>query len=275
MSSAPSPREKYLRTLQSIPSLKLPPSKLDASLLALVSARNELRSEVIRLVLRDVYPEFKGTDINLWTKRAFRALVAPALTRLHFARSESPLFRIAPNAELWKSLGAQARSSYVAICLFDFARVKIGLDESLLPPNGSLREIARKWGPRMVDRVRGLEAMLRFYYEFHPSNIDVEGIPKANVADVSRYVKHESELGDLLLPLLPRGKIVGIDETRYVIMHGLHSMGILASSFVVDEWLKMVIGKMRVTLFRSAYTKMDSLIINGLAFNAIAVRGGE
>ena len=260
------PRDEYPRALHRIPGLKLPPSKLNGSLQSLVSAKNELRSEVIRLILRDVYPKFT-------IKRAFRALVAPALTRLHFARSEPPLFRMAPNARLWRLVSASTRPSYVAICLYDFARIKIGLNESLLPPNGSLREAARKSGPRLVDRVRGLEAMLRFYYGSHPSNPDFEVIPDINVADVSRYVKNESELVALLSSLLPRGRIIGIDETRYLIMRDLHSRGTLASSFVVDEWLKIAIDRMNVTPFKSAYTRMDSLIINGLAFNAVAVRG--
>jgi hypothetical protein len=268
MSAALPRRDEQRRALRRVPNLKLPSSKLHGSLQSLVSAKNELRSEVIRLVLRDVYPESTP-------KRAFRALVAPALTRLHFARSEPPLFRMAPNARLWKQVDAASKPSYAAICLYDFARIKIDLSESLLPPNGSLREAAEKIGPRMVDRVRGLEAMLRFYYGFHPSNPDVEGIPKLNVADVSRYVNHEDELAVLLLSSLPTDKIIGIDQARYAVLRGLHSQGVLASSFVVDEWLKMAIGKINVTPFRSAYTKMDSLIIDGFAFNAVLIQGGK
>jgi hypothetical protein len=180
---------------------------------------------------------------------------------------------MAPNARLWKLVDTNTRPSYVAICLYDFARIKIELNQSLLYPNGSLRETAEKSGPRMVDRVRGLDFMLRFYYGFHPSNLDLEVIPKVDVADVSRYVNRESELASLLSSWLPKGKIMGIDEIRHVIMQSLRSQGTLASSFVVDEWLKMAIPKLNLTLLKSAYTRMDSLIIDGFAYNALAVRG--
>src|SRR5205807_3028071 len=128
------------KILDSIPVMKLPAAKLSICVTALTMAPHELRTEVVDWILANVYPGFSE-------KRAFRALAAPTLTRLHFARSEPPYFRLAPNARTWKTLAPQTREIYLAVTLFDFARVRLGVPRTMIPPTGSLRKVAKPLGP--------------------------------------------------------------------------------------------------------------------------------
>src|SRR5207247_2144310 len=93
----PDARLERKRLLERIPILKLPAEKLEPCLDAMRTSQSELRSDIVRKILADVYPTFDE-------KRAFRALVAPTLTRLHFARSQPPFFRWAPNGRIWRSV---------------------------------------------------------------------------------------------------------------------------------------------------------------------------
>src|SRR2546428_4529881 len=101
--------EKQLLSL--IPVLKLPAENLEKALKCLVSARRELRKEVVNAIIREIYP-------NMNEKHAFRALVAPVLTRLHFAKSQPPFFRSRPNARIWKDIPDSLEKSYTSIVLF-------------------------------------------------------------------------------------------------------------------------------------------------------------
>lgn len=261
------PSEQALRgRLDRIPVLKLPPSKLDACLKVLASTPSERRREVVRKITTEVYPGFSP-------KRAFRALVAPALTRLHFARSEPPAFRLAPNGKIWRAVDESIKQAYVSVTLFDFAKIRLGLNPSILPPTGSLRETARQFGAMTLDRVRGLDHMLRFYLKFHPCNWTQEtfngiGI-KLEVAEVAYFEEHSKKLEEFIHTTFSRKRIIGIDEARYCLMEKMLSQNVLSSSFVADEWLKACIRTMTLNVFRSAYTTIDSLIIGGHPINAI------
>jgi len=249
--------EKLERLLEQIPVIKLPAGKLEECLRALASAPNQLRSEVVNNVLENVYPGFNE-------KRAFRALVAPALTRLHFARSEPPFFHPAPNVRIWHALGKNTGRSYLSLVLFDFAKIKLSIDENLLPPSRSLRDSARSFGPRLVDRVRGLDSMLRFYAPFRP--VDRRNLKVAEIKDV-KYVK--KPLFNEIEKVLQRGRVTVMDEARYLVMKKLLSEGILSSSFVVDEVFKKLIQTGKLVPFRAAYAAIDSLMMDGIAFNAV------
>jgi len=258
--------QKLKESLDRVPVIKLSPVKLDACLRVLASTPSEQRQDIIRKILIDVYPGFTP-------KRAFRALVAPALTRLHFARSEPPVFRLAPNGKIWKVVGESIKQAYISVVLFDFAKVRLGLSPSMIPPVSSLREAARQFGLRTVDRVRGLDSMLRFYLPFHPSNwteeIGNSNRIKAEVADVTYFKGHEEELEKLIDVALPRKRIIHIDEARYLLMAKMLSRNIISSSFVADEWLKVAIRRMPINAFKSAYATIDSLIIDAYPISAI------
>ncbi len=255
------------RLLMLIPVLKLPAVNLEKSLNCLVSARRELRKEVIAAVLRDIYPQMNP-------KRAFRALVAPVLTRLHFARSDPPLFfRSAPNARIWKTTGNSLKRSYTSIVLFDFATVRLGLKQSMVPPAGSLRQMAEGRGERIIDRIRGLDSFLRFYAPFHP-NFSSQSRKTITVAAPADFNGREG-LSKLLLSNLPAQRMTLIDEARYMLQTAMQSQNILASSFVVDEWLKMGIRERIISYAKAPYASISSLSLDRLTINAIVSPGGD
>lgn len=253
------------RSLMAIPVLKLPADNLDKCLQCLTSARRQLRKEVVAAVLKDVYPDFDE-------KRAFRALVAPTLTRLHFARSNPPFFRSAPNSRIWKTFDEPFRRPYVSVVLYDFATVRLGLNKSMLPPAGSLREAARDYGPRMIDRVRGLDSMLRLYAPFHPDYSSKNVTVGATIAGPNHFKERKEQLYKLIESVLPPGRIVVVDETRYLILAALKSQNIFASSFVVDEWLRMAIRERWITSVRAPFASIVSLIVDRFAIDAVAFR---
>ena len=253
-------KQKLRERLGRIPVIKLPPSKLEPSLKELTSVRTDRREEIIDRIVTIVYP--KST-----VKLAFRALVAPTLTRLHFARSDPPAFRSAPNARLWKAVGDQDKKSYVSLVLFDFAAVKLQLDETMFPPRGSLRAAARQLDDvRLVDRVRGLDHMLDWY---------LSPAPKADYYEQARtdyFADRPEELRKIVKAALPVGRITAIDEARYRVMENMLGRKILASSFVVDEWLKIAIRSMEITALRSVYPGIESLIMSGRYISALMLR---
>jgi hypothetical protein len=243
-----------------IPVLKLPAFNLEKSLGCLVSTKRGLRKEVVSAVLRDIYP-------NMNEKRAFRALVAPVLTRLHFARSDPPFFRAAPNARIWKTVEGSLKKVYTSIVLFDFATVRLGLRRSMIPPTGSLRQIASH-SAKLVDRVRGLDSMLRFYASFHPDNSD-QVLEKMAVAKPNFFNGRENQLRKVLLSALPPQRMTSIDEARYLVQESLQSQSILASSFVIDEWLKTGIRERIISYAKAPYASISSLMLDRIAINAI------
>ncbi len=254
-------REINKRLLMRVPVLKLPGTKLKPCLEAVASSNDALRSDVVHRIVTDVYPNFDE-------KRAFRALVAPALTRLHFARSRPPYFRLAPNGRIWKQLDANEREGYVALVLFDFARVRLMLTEELLPPRGSLRNAAKAFGARMVDRVRGLDVLLRYYFGSMPEN----GKHSMKVASVDAFIGSPDELAALLASAIPRGRIIAVDEARYSLMNRMLLKRTMASSFVVDEWLKLSIRRGIAFASRAAFAKIDSLTMEGFAINTVTLK---
>ena len=255
-------RESGKNSLQRIPVLKLPASKLDACLEIVATSKHGLRDEIVKEIIARVYPGFTP-------KRAFRALVAPTLTRLHFARSTPPYFRFAPNGRIWNQLDSQTRPSYVALVLFDFALVRLGLPEDYVPPNGNLRDAVREKGDKAVDRVRGLDALLRFY---HPKLGQMpNGGPVSSTGSIE-FKNSTDELSKLIGSVVPSGKIVAVDEVRYAIMNRMLLKATMVSSFVIDEWLKSAIQKGILFASRAAYPAIDSLITKGYAINTVSLK---
>jgi len=248
--------------LDRIPVIKLPPSKLEPCLRVLVSCKSEDRKEIIAKIISDVYPGFDA-------KRSFRALVAPALTRLHFARSEPPAFRTAPNGKIWQKVKESAKQSFVSRVVFDLATVGLSLSSNLLPPAGSLRETAKQFGGTMVDRVRGFDSFLRFYYPYRLQNTEYI------FATVDYFAKREKDLVSTVTSALQQGRMLAVDEIRRRLMERMLADGVLVSSFVVDEWLRAASHRMEITAFRSAYATIDSLIMNGHSINAIMLGGTD
>lgn len=253
-------KQELRARLDRIPVLKLPPSKLEPCLKVLASCKSGDRKEIVAKIISDVYPGFDA-------KRSFRALVAPALTRLHFARSEPPAFRSAPNGRIWQKVKESAKQSFVSRVLFDLATVGLSLSSSLLPPAGSLRETAKQFGGTMVDRVRGFDSFLRFYHPYHVENTEYV------FATVDYFAKRENDLVSTVTSALQQGRMLAIDQVRHSLMERMLADGVLVSSFVVDEWLKTASHRMEITAFRSAYATIDSLIMNGHSINAIMLSG--
>ena len=257
--------------LDHVPVIKLPAEKLDASLVALVTAKSGLRREVIDNVLLHVYPSKWNTahERSALEKRFMRALVAPTLTRLHFARSNPPHFRPAPNGSALQNGSETFRKSYTSLCVFDFATVGLGLDDRMLPPDGSLRDCARGLGTTMVDRVRGLDAILRFYLEFHPERGNT-GTGKAyKVGHAGDYENQVEALYELLESVLPPGRIIQVDMARDLVIRKIHGMGMLVSSFVVDEWLRASIRNLRLSSFKAPFAAIDSLMEDTKAIGGV------
>lgn len=252
--------EKTSTLVDHVPVLKLPAEKLDASLVALVTAKNGLRKEVTDNVLSLVYPSKWSTrkERSALEKRYMRALVAPALTRLHFARSNPPHFKPAPNGMVMQGANEDFRKSYTSLCVFDFATLTLGLDDLVLPPTGGLREFARSQGPTIVDRVRGLDAILRFYLDFHPERGNGDIATTFRIGHAGDYKK--GALDNLLESTFPSGRIIQIDSARSLLMKKMSSMGVLVSSFVVDEWLRASIRSLMLSSFKAPFAAIDSLM---------------
>ncbi len=244
--------------LEKVPILKLPAEKLGPTLEAMAASKRGLRREVIEKILADVYPTFDE-------KRAFRALVAPTLTRLHFARSQPPFFRFAPNGRIWRGLDKQMKEAFVALVIFDFAQIRLSIPSRFLPPNDSLRSIAKDFGPIMVDRVRGLDCLLRYYQGSLPRG-------EEESANVSLLKDRPEEVRVLLNSALGRSRIMAVDEVRYSVMSRMLSKGKLMSSFVADEWIKQAIRKGMLFASRSAFATIDSLTMDGYAINTVTLR---
>jgi hypothetical protein len=227
-----------------------------------VSARRELRKEVVKAVIREIYPKMDE-------KHAFRALVAPVLTRLHFAKSQPPFFRSRPNARIWKDVGEAREKSYTSIVLFDFAKVRLGLAASLLPPAGNLRTVAEKHGDRVIDRVRGLNSLLKLYAPFHPSYSKTNDESEMKVAKPDHFNHRGKQFSRLITSSLVPGRMTVIDEARYLVLVSLMSQGIFASSFVLDEWFKVAVREGLVAPVKAPYASIDSLLIDRTAINAV------
>ena len=263
--------------IEHVPVIKLPADKLDGSLVALVKAKNGLRKEVTDNILSQVYPSKWSTkaERSALEKRFMRALVAPALTRTHFARSSPPYFLPAPNGSLMRGQDDEFRKCYTSICLFDFATLGLGLAEDLLPPKGSLRDHVRDDGDAAVDRVRGLDAILRFYLKFHPErNLGAPG--KFSIGHAKDYANKSNDLFDLLDSAMPTGRIIQVDMARELILKRMYGTGVLVSSFVADEWIRMAIRALRVSSFKAPYAAIDSLMdgTNAIGGVMLPTRGG-
>jgi hypothetical protein len=250
------------RLLERIPILKLPAEKLEPCLGAMRASKSELRRKIVEKILADVYPTFDE-------KRAFRALVAPTLTRLHFARSQPPFFRWAPNGRIWRQVDKRIEREFVAVALFDFTQIRLGIPSRFLPPTDSLRNMAKDFGPVMVDRVRGLDSLLR-YYQLSP----VRGEEEFRTITAAGTLSGDQpdDLRPLFNSALGRGRITAVDEVRYSVMSQMLSKGKLISSFVVDEWMKKAIHEGMLFASRSAFATIDSLTMDGYAINTVTLR---
>jgi hypothetical protein len=140
------------------------------------------------------------------------------------------------------------------------------MKEDQIPPMRGLRDSARIFGPRLADRVRGLDAMLAFYAPFRQVNHHTI----LRIADIDHAKpSRRSVLNGLETVLIP-GRVTAIDEARYLMMRKLLHEEVLSSSFVVDYLLGRLIQTGKLVPFRSAFAAIDSLIIGGISVNAIA-----
>jgi hypothetical protein len=259
-----------------VPVLKLPAEKLDASLVALVTAENGLRNRVIDNILSNVYPHTWNTKEErvALEKRFMRALVAPTLTRLHFARSSPPkYFRPAPNASVLQGRNDEFRKTYTALCVFDFATLGLGLNNDDLPPDGSLRKSAAKSGDRMIDRVRGLDAILRFYLEYHPERGKPNSTGILKIGHPGDYKGQLEDLYDLLRLVLPKEQVIHVDIARSLVIRKLAEGGTMVSSFVVDQWLRIAIRQLKLSSFKAPFTAIDSLMDGTKAIGGVMISG--
>lgn len=254
-----------------IPVIKLPAEKLDPSLVALITTMSGFRREVEDNVLLHVYPSKWNTrqERSALVKRFMRALVAPTLTRLHFARSDPPYFRPAPNGLTLRDASEAFRMSYTSLCVFDFATLRLGLDNDVLPPDGSLRRAVASHGAVMVDRVRGLDAILRFYLEYHPERGNTRATSSYKVGHVEDYNNRAETMYDVSESALPQGRIIQVDAARELIMRRMLSKGILVSSFVVDEWLRLSIRSLKLSSFKAPFAAIDSLMDDTKAIGGV------
>jgi len=262
--------------LNRIPMLKLPAKKLDTSLVALVTAENGLRDRVIDNILSSVYPHTWRTkeERAALEKRFMRALVAPTLTRLHFARSSPPkYFRPAPNASILKEKDDEFRKSYTALCVFDFATLGLGLSNDVLPPNGSLRMTAAESGAKIIDRVRGLDAILRFYLQYHPERGKPNLTSTLNIGHTDDYEGQSEKLYGLLRLVLPKEQVIHVDVARSLVIRKLAEGNTMVSSFVVDEWLRIAIRHLKLSSFKGPFTSIDSLMDGTKAIGGVMMRG--
>ena len=196
-------------------------------------------------------------------------MVAPTLTRLHFARSAPPYFRLATNGRIWKQLDRESKASFVSLVLFDFALVRLRLPREFLPPLGTLRDAARELGDKMIDRVRGLDVLLRYYF---PKLLNGENRLPFTAARSDLFTKPNDELLELFVSSMPRARITAIDEVRYAVMNKVLSKATIASSFVVDEWLKVAIRSGIIAASRAAFATIESLIMEEYAINTVTLR---
>lgn len=253
--------------LDRIPVLKLPAAKLEPSLKAVASANGE-RATAVENIIAQVYPEMDE-------KRAFRALVAPTLTRLHLARSEPPRFVLAPNGILWLALADHAKNSFLGLVVHDFARIHLGLYRDWIPPRGSLRDIARPYGRGLVDRVRGLNRILAHFRPPDAQSLGALGYRVASEDDSSQRFQGststDSAATECLVKKVPEGRMLAIDLVRQEIMQCLEVTRVLASQFSVDRSLRRILKSPNSAFapVRGAYSSIESLIVGGFACNAI------
>jgi len=121
----------------------------------------------------------------------------------------------------------------------------------------------------MVDRVRGLDALLRHYF---PKLGQAGNQTNVTTARPDAFVESKDALLELITSSAPRGQIIAVDEIRYAIMNRMLSKANLASSFVVDEWLKLAIQEGILFASRAAFATIESLIMKGYAINTVTLR---
>ncbi len=254
-----------------IPIIKLPSGKLEPSLEA-VRRGDGNRRDVIDYILRHVYPGFDE-------KRAFRALIAPALTRLHLARSDPPYFRFAPNGRIWSKIKESQRRSYLAVVLVEFMTLRLNVPEHMFPPRGSLKEEARPFNERLKDRVRGLDNLLREFVPGLPSSSS-RGLTTLNYTD-DVDLSDAASIHAAALACLRRSfrldRIIAIDEARLSIMKGLLTEGYSVSSFMADRILAdLVLLRMGIIRpMRGSYAGIESLIVQSNPYNSILLLGPD
>jgi hypothetical protein len=167
-------------------------------------------------------------------------------------------------------LDKQTAQAHIALVLFDLTLVRLRIHEELIPPSGTLRESARAFGPRLMDRIRGLDVMLRFYESFRHASGEFSCLEASEIDEI----KPSRSLLRLIDRALPPGTITAIDEARYLVMKSFLAEKRLTSSFTVDELFKKLIQMGRLIPFRGAYSTIDSLIVDGIAAGALARTGG-
>lgn len=253
---------ELLQRIKQIPIVKLPPSRF-IPVLETIGASQGSRNVAIQKILDLFGPRFDE-------KRSFRALVAPTLTRFHFARSSPPRFELAPNGVLTLELPTRARTAYVGLCLKDLAIHRLRLPVRLTSPD-ILRDEARKFGPTVLDQVSGLSRYLREFmgppmqvpiqrWAYDVERNDFHLLPSATL-DTTRT---------LVRSLLTKREIAALDVARLAIMRALRENGTAVSSFTVDLFIGDLIKEGRSCIpVVSGTNSLEAMIFSGRPYAAI------
>jgi len=254
---------EQLRIAARIPLVKLPPARFDAVMRA-VAESDGTRVDAARrcIVSFGLDPDDRRRDNE---KRVFRALVAPTLTRLHFARSRPPSFDAAPNGRLWYSAAPDERPAFLGQCLADLLTVRLGLSREMLGAD-TLRSVLRSVDTRTEDRA---SVFLRYLSVYpppptygsrgppavpRPGAVRPELSQKQGLATVRRAV-HDSLLHQ---------ETVGLDAVRLRAMSSAYEGGWMVSSFVIDSLLPDLITEGKECLpMLGGTNRLDALIYEG------------
>jgi hypothetical protein len=245
----------------------MPPAWFSRAMTAIANSDGSRVATIRRL--RTAFPQFDE-------KLAVRALVAPTMTRLHFARTPRGRFEAAPNGTLWARMPSKQQSRFTGLCLRDLLVHRLGLKRDLARAD-AIRKEAMRVGPRARDRCRGYYRLLE---EFPPpeSAIEADWVLYESGSQDGTLVTAASFTSRLRpnLDAVARGRqVIGLDALRVEVMLKLYSEGIITSSFALDRGLLGLMKESEAFLpFGAATNQMDSLVVAGRPFSAVRPRAG-
>jgi hypothetical protein len=250
-----------------VPRVKMPPAWFPRAMNAISGSDGSRVSTVRRL--RRAFPQFTE-------KLAVRALVAPTMTRLHFARTPRGRFEAAPNGRIWARMLSRDRSRFTGLCLRDLLVHRLGLERGLASGE-AIREEAQRIGPRARDRCRGYYRLLEGFPP-PPSAIEADwvlygpGDRRGTTVDAASFI---ARLRPDLEATASGRQVIDLDDLRTEAMSKLYSKGIITSSFAVDRALLGLMEESEVFLpFGGATNQMDSLVVAGRPFSVVRPRAG-